>query len=273
MSTPPDKWTASDAYEAFMGRWSRPVATEFLKWLAPAPNAHWLEVGCGTGALTRAICQHTHPVSLLACDPSPEFVAFARNAVQNCPAQFLIAGADDLPRRAGGFDLIVSGLVLNFLPNPLEAVRMMQDRVRRRGMLAAYVWDYAEGMQFLRVFWDEAVALDPSAARLDEARRFPICQPAALVRLFEEAGLDTVTTEMLQTTTLFPDFDAFWTPFLGGTGPGPSYVATLDLDAKAKLRRSLERRLVRASGGEISLTARAFGVRGLAPLEKAPRAA
>jgi len=263
-----EQWAAGDAYEAFMGRWSRQLAIEFLKWLAPRPGANWLEVGCGTGALTRAICQRTHPTSLLACDPSPQFVSYARKAKMDCPAEFLIAGADDLPHRDGSFDVIASGLVLNFLPNPQNAVRLMLDRIRPRGLLAAYVWDYAEGMQFLRTFWDEAVALDPSAAPLDEALRFPICQPDALIELFEQAGLDAVTTEALQVPTVFPSFDAYWTPFLGATGPGPSYIATLNPDAQARLRLSLERRLVRAPGASISLTARAFGVRGLAPLEK-----
>lgn len=268
-----ESWAAGDAYEAFMGRWSRQLAIEFLKWLSPSPHAHWLEVGCGTGSLTQAICQRAYPASLLACDPSPVFVSHARRSTTSCPAQFLIAGADDLPRRDGGFDDIVSGLVLNFLPNPSMAVRSMRERIRPRGRLAAYVWDYAEGMQFLRAFWDEAVALDPSAAQLDEARRFPICQPDALIQLFEQAGLEAVTTEVLQITTVFPDFDAYWRPFLGGTGPGPAYVATLDPDAQARLRLSLERRLLRAPGGSISMTARAFGVRGLAPLDMSHRGA
>src|SRR3990172_603218 len=268
-----DNWAAGDAYETFMGRWSRRVADDFLDWLAHMPRANWLEVGCGTGALTKAVRQRADPASVVACDPSPMFVSFARNSIEDGCVTFLIAGADDLPRRHGGFDVIVSGLVLNFLPQPPDAVRSMRDRIRRGGLLAAYVWDYAEGMQFLRTFWDEAVALDPSAAPLDEALRFPICQPDALIELFEQAGRDAVTTEALQVPTVFPSFDAYWTPFLGATGPGPSYIATLNPDAQARLRLSLERRLVRAPGASISLTARAFGVRGLAPLEKTQRAA
>lgn len=273
MNEPLDRWAAGDAYEAFMGKWSRQVAIEFVKWLAPVPSANWLEVGCGTGALTQVICQHTHPTSLLACDPSPAFVSYARSATLNCPAQFLLAGADDPPRRDGGFDVVVSGLVLNFLPHPLNALRVMMDRVRPRGLLAAYVWDYAEGMQFLRVFWDEAVALDPSAAQLDEARRFSICQPDALIKLFKQAGLDAVETAELQVTTVFPDFDAYWVPFLGGTGAAPSYIASLDLDIRQELRRRIERRLTRSPQGSIRLTARAFAVRGLAPLKRVQRAA
>jgi SAM-dependent methyltransferase len=184
----------------------------------------------------------------------------------NCPAQFLIAGAEDLPRRDGGFDIIASGLVLNFLPHALESVRSMEERLRPRGTLAAYVWDYAEGMQFLRIFWDEAVALDPPAAQLDEALRFPLCRPDALVQLFQQAGFEAVEARPLQISTIFPDFDAYWTPFLGGTGPAPSYVGSLSSDAREMLRRRLDKRLSPSTGGTIRLTARAFAVRGLAPL-------
>jgi SAM-dependent methyltransferase len=271
LSEHPDRWAAGDAYEAFMGRWSRLLAIEFLKWLAPTPHANWLEVGCGTGALTQAICQRAAPASLLACDPTAEFVSFARRSTRKCPAEFLLAGSDTLPRRDGGFDVIVSGLVLNFLPHPLEAVRSMRERLRPRGTLAAYVWDYAEGMQFLRIFWDEAVALDQSASPLDEALRFPHCRPDALLHLFNQAGIDSLDAGPLQIATDFPDFDAFWTPFLGGTGPAPSYVASLDPGARQRLRMRLEKRLVRSSGGPIRLEARAFAVRGCSPLQPAER--
>jgi SAM-dependent methyltransferase len=257
-----DKWAAGDAYETFMGRWSRRVADGFLEWLAPMVRANWLDVGCGTGALTEAICQRAEPASVIACDPSPEFMSFARNVKKYSSVTFLIAGADDLPRRDGGFDVIVSGLVLNFLPQPLDAVRSMRERIRRGGMLAAYVWDYAEGMQFLRIFWDEAVALDPSAAQLDEGRRFPLCRLDRLTQLFEQAGLETVEARAFEITTIFPDFDAYWSPFLGGTGPAPSYVDSLDKEARGQLRLRLKQRLAPSADGSIRLTARALGVRG-----------
>jgi trans-aconitate methyltransferase len=258
-----DNWAAGDAYETFMGRWSRRVADDFLQWLNPMPCANWLEVGCGTGALTEAVCQRADPASLVACDPSPEFVSFARSSIADGRVTFLIAGADDLPRRHGGFDVIVSGLVLNFLPQPSDAVRSMREGIRPGGMLAAYVWEYAEGMQFLRTFWDEAAAMDPSAAQLDEGPRFPLCRPEALIQLFEQAGLDSVEARSLDITTVFPSFEAYWSPFLGGTGPAPSYVDSLDRDARTRLRLRLRRRLAPSADGSIRLTARALGVRGL----------
>jgi len=199
-----------------------------------------------------------------ACSGKPAiFVAFARNSIVDSPVTFLVAGADNLPSRDGGFDLIVSGLVLNFLPQPAEAVRSMKERLRQGGLLAAYVWDYAEGMQFLRIFWDEAVALDPSAAQLDEGRRFPLCHTDALTQLFEQAGIEAVETRAIEIATVFPDFEAYWAPFLGGTGPAPSYVASLDQEARDRLRLRLEQRLAPSADGSIRLTARALGVRGI----------
>ena len=153
MSGTADKWIAGDAYELFMGRWSRRVANEFIHWLAPPASWNWLEVGCGTGALTQAICMNADPASVVACDPSPQFVSFARRSIDHPAAAFLVAGADDLPRFENGFDAAVSRLVLNFIPAPAEAVRLMCSRLRPGGTLGAYVWDYAEGMEFLRIFW------------------------------------------------------------------------------------------------------------------------
>jgi len=262
VSTSFDNWTAGDAYETFMGRWSRRVAADFLEWMAPLPRAHWLEVGCGTGALTEAICHHAAPASLLACDLSPEFLSFARNSIADGSVTFTIAGADDLPRRNGRFDVVVSGLVLNFFPRPLDAVRSMRERIRPGGTLAAYVWDYAAGMQFLRTFWDEAVALDPSAAQLDEGHRFPLCRADALIELFEQAGLVAVETRDFWIPTDFADFDAYWTPFLGATGPAPSYVASLDPDARSRLKQRLQQRVAASTDGPIRLSARALGIRG-----------
>jgi SAM-dependent methyltransferase len=263
MTEAPDNWLASDAYERFMGRWSRQVAKEFIDWLTPPASWSWLEVGCGTGALTQAIIQNAHPASVVACDPSPQFVSFARRSLAHPAATFLVAGAGELPRQKDGFDAVVSGLVLNFIPVPAEAVEAMRSRLRPGGMLAAYVWDYEDGMQFLRIFWEAAVELDSRAAERDERQRFLLCRPEALVALLEGAGFHRVDSQALEIPTPFPDFDSYWTSFLGGTGPAPSYVSSLHPDARERLRGSLQQRLVPAAGGSFQLTARAWAVRGV----------
>lgn len=258
-----DKWVASDAYEAYMGRWSRPLARAFVEWLKPPPAGHWLEVGCGTGALTSGMCELAALASIVACDPSEPFIRHARETVNDIRASFVVAGADDLPTREGGFDGAVSGLALNLLPDPAQTLASIRERLRRSGVVAAYVWDYAKGMEFLRVFWDEAVAADPDAGPLDEAQRFPVCRPEALSLLFRTAGLRNVETGALDMPTAFASFEDYWTPFLGGTGPAPSYAASLDPPRRERLRERLRARLRADSAGQIQLRARAWAIRGV----------
>ena len=258
-----DRWLAGDAYEAYMGRWSRPLARAFVEWLRPTPSANWLEIGCGTGALTSTICKLCEPASIIACDPSESFVEHARAHLDDPRASFAVAGSTALPRRDGGFDMAVSGLVLNFLPDPDEALTSMRACLRQGGTVAAYVWDYAAGMEFLRLFWDEAVALDPRTVVLHEGTRFPLCEAPALASLFRRGGLAQVETGALEIPTEFQTFDDYWMPFLRGTGPAPSYVASLDSASRERLRDRLERRLPVGSEGRIPLRARAWAVRGI----------
>ena len=262
-NAPGDRWLTGDAYEAYMGRWSRRIARSFMTWLRPKPSAHWLEVGCGTGALTSTICELCEPASVVACDPSGSFVEHAQRNHSDPRASFVVSGAEALPTRNGGFDAVVSGLVLNFLPDPGVAVASIRERLRPGGMVAAYVCDYAGGMEFLRIFWDEAVAADPRAASLDEGQRFPLCRAAALTSLFQEAGLADVGTDTLEILTVFASFDDYWTPFLRGTGPAPSYVASLDEPSRASLRERLRQRLHAGIDERIQLRARAWAVRGV----------
>jgi SAM-dependent methyltransferase len=261
---PSDAWVAGDAYEAYMGRWSRPLARAFAGWLSPQRQANWLEFGCGTGALTAALCELTAPASIVACDPSQPFIDHARKNLADARVSFVVAGAESLPRRDGGFDAIVSALVLNFLPDPGAAVASARERLRPGGMVAACVWDYAEGMEFLRVFWDAAAEADPRAAALDEGRRFPLCRPPALASLFQDARLTQVETRALEIPTRFTGFEDYWTPLLRGTGPAPSYVASLDSQDRESLRERLRLRLHSESGDPIHLQARAWAVRGIA---------
>jgi ubiquinone/menaquinone biosynthesis C-methylase UbiE len=158
-----DNWAAGDAYEAYMGRWSRALARTFVEWLPSKPSAHWLDVGCGTGALTSTICELCEPATVVGCDPSEPFVADARRRLADERASFVQAGTGNLPEREGGFDAIVSGLALNFVSDPGVAVAAMADRLSPGGTVGAYVWDYAGGMMFLRHFWDEAASIDASA--------------------------------------------------------------------------------------------------------------
>ncbi len=257
-----DPWLAGGDYEAFMGRWSRPLARAFVRWLAPEPSSHWLECGCGTGALTTALRDLASPASIVACDPATDFVEHARASLGDARVTFAVAGAEDPPRREGGFDAIVSSLVLNFVLDPLAALVAARGRVRAGGVVAACVWDYAEGMEFLRRFWDAAIDLDPASAALDEGRRFPLCRPLPLTALFVRAGFARVEAGSVEVPTEFADFDDYWSPLQSGTGPAPAYVAALGPDRREALRARLAERLPLAADGRIRLRARAWAVRG-----------
>jgi len=260
-----DRWSGGDAYEAFMGRWSRAVARLFLEWLPSRTSGHWLDVGCGTGALASTICQLREPATVLGCDPSGSYIDDASSRSIDGRLSFVRASTENLPTREGGCDAIVSGLMLNFVPDPEAAVASMTGRIAPGGVVGAYVWDYAEGMMFLRHFWDEAVAMDPSAIEMDEGRRFPLCRPEPLESVFAGAGLLEIETRALEIRTDFRDFDDYWRPFLGGPGPAPGFVQSLDEDGREALRDRLRRRVPATEDGAIELPARAWAVRGVAP--------
>lgn len=256
-----DPWAAGQPYEHFMGRWSRPLASAFLDWLALPPNLHWLDLGCGTGALSETILTLAAPGALLGVDPSAGFIAYARRQITDLRATFHVGDALNLPPLMRPLDAAVSGLALNFIPDPLAALQALTRALRPDGTLAIYVWDYAGRMEMLRYFWDSAVALDRAAQTLDEGIRFPLCQPEALAGLFMRAGLRDIEVRGLEVPTVFVSFDDFWSPFLGGQGPAPGYVAQLPPPARAALAAHLRAALPIDADGVIHLVARAWAVR------------
>jgi SAM-dependent methyltransferase len=259
---PDDEWGSGDRYEPYVGRWSRAIADRFVTWVRPAPGGRWIDVGCGTGALTDTVLVAADPASVLAVDRSAAYLAYARPRLAGRPVGVGVADAAALPAMSGSVDYVVSGLMLNFLPDPARAVAEMTRACRPGGVVAAYVWDYAVGMQPIRVFWDAAVAIDPAAAELDEGRRFPLCRPDRLAALFERAGLARVDTTSLSVPAVFGDFEDYWTPFLGGQGPAPTYCVKLSRNARQELRDRLRTSLPGSADGSIPLSARAWAVRG-----------
>jgi hypothetical protein len=131
------------------------------------------------------------------------------------------------------------------------------------GIVAAYVWDYAGKMQMMRHFWNAAAALDPQAIELDEGRRFPLCRPKPLTELFQSVGLRNVEVRAIDISTDFKDFDDYWSPFLGGQGPAPSYAMALSEERRVALRERIRAGLPFALDGSIPLVARAWAVRGV----------
>lgn len=260
-----DTWAAGDLYEPYVGRWSRLVAKDFLQWLELPAQLDWLDVGCGTGALTEIILQQMLPRTIKGVDPSAGFIDHAKAHISDRRATFEVADAQSLTVGSASFDAAVAGLVLNFVPKPELALREMARAVRPGGVVAAYVWDYAGKMELMRYFWDAAVALDGNAFDLDEGRRFPICQPDPLVDLFTQTGLREVQAIAIDVPTRFRDFDDYWTPFLGGQAPAPGYAMSLTEERRDALRDRIHASLPVSGDGSIQLTARAWAVRGRTP--------
>jgi ubiquinone/menaquinone biosynthesis C-methylase UbiE len=256
-----DVWEQGDAYERYIGRWSRQVAPRFLSWLRVPPNRRWLDVGCGTGALCSAILDQCSPCSVTGVDPSKGFLDTAR---QRVPAgvRLLQGSATSIPLEDASSDVVVSGLVLNFVPDQSAALTEMARVMIAGGTIGAYVWDFADKMELIRYFWDAAVALDANAARMDESTRFPICRPEKLEQLFRSASLRNVELIAIDVATHFASFDDYWRPFLAGQGPAPAYAMSLDAPTRARLREEVRRRLPIEADGAIALIARAWAVHG-----------
>lgn len=257
-----DAWRAGESYDQYMGRWSRHVAPFFLEWLQAPPRLDWLEVGCGTGALTANILALCDPKSLLAIDSSAGFLEKARAALMDPRAEFRSADAQDLPLPDGTRDVVVSSLVLNFVPDRAKALSEMKRAVRSGGTVGFYVWDYpGGGVQFMRAFWNAATSLDPAATDLTENRRFPFCTPDGLRALVRGAGLSSIEMTALEVPSVFADFEDYWRPFTLGAGPAPGYCASLAADARERLRQRLSDMLPRQADGSIRLTLRAWGIK------------
>jgi SAM-dependent methyltransferase len=260
-----ENWSSGSAYEAYVGRWSRRVSAEFLDWLGVERGLEWADVGCGTGAMTGSILQQADPVAVRALDKSDGYLAEARGALRDARVQFELGDACALPWPPAVVDVAVSGLVLNFVADADAMVHGMRRITRPHGKVGLYVWDYADGMQMMRHFWDVAIEQVPAGAGLDQAERFPLCQPGPLRALFERAGLESITVRGIEIPTVFRDFDDYWHPFLGRQGAAPTYLASLPDATQHTIRDALQARLAPEPDGSIRMMARAWAVQGTVP--------
>jgi SAM-dependent methyltransferase len=256
-------WQSASGYESYVGRWSRRVAEVFIDRLSIARAARWVDVGCGTGAVTETILARADPASVVGVDPSEAFVGFARESVTDTRATFEIGDAAALPLPDRGVDVAVSGLVLNFVPDPVAMLAEMRRVTRPDGTVAIYVWDYAEGMTIMRHFWDAAIEQDPAVEDKAESRRFGICRPEPLRAVFTEAGLHDIEVEPIDVPTVFRDFDDYWQPFLMATAPAPRHAMSLSETDREDLRHRLRDRLPTRPDGSIHLMARAWAARAV----------
>ncbi len=255
-----ERWAAGDLYEVYMGRWSRALAAQFLAWLHPAADASRLDVGCSTGALTHAAATDAPAALTVGLDSARSLVEYAHERTAH--ARFTVGNALALPFVDAAFDYVLSGLMLNFVPAPEQALREWVRVAKPGGVVATYVWDYAGRMEFLRYFWDAAIAVDSNAKPFHEGKRFPLCAPEPLQQLWHAAALTAIEVQPLEIATHFADFEAYWQPFTVGDFPAPHYVASLDAHMRENVRAQLRGTLPFAEDGSLSLIARAWAVRG-----------
>ncbi|HET6158653.1 MAG TPA: class I SAM-dependent methyltransferase [Dongiaceae bacterium] len=258
-----DAWSSGESYECYMGRWSRRVAERYLDWLGAPADAAWLDLGCGTGALTQSILARCKPRSIVAVDQSAGFVAHARAATSDeyVRMRFEVADAQKLPLLDASVDVAASALVINFVPDRVQALREMKRVVKPGGLVSFYVWDYpGGGMGFINAFWKAAIALDAKAADLGEGHRFPFCTAQGLTALCAEAGWPAATVAPIEIETRFASFEDYWQPFTLGAGPAPGYCVSLSEEKRAALKEQLRRQV---GDGPLSFVARAWAVKAI----------
>jgi SAM-dependent methyltransferase len=263
-------FSAGDAYERFMGRWSRDLAPLLVKFAGIRDGNVVLDVGSGMGALTAAVAAVAPSSRIIGIDPAAPYVAFAQTRHRRDRIRFEVGDARQLRFANGSFDRTLSLLVLNFIPDPARALNELMRVTRPGGTVAGAVWDYGEGMQILRVFWEEAISLNPAMDARDE-RHMPLCRRGELAVLWREHGLQDVSEETLTIQTSLVSFDDYWSPFLEKQGPAGEYVASLSAGERDQLRLRLRRRLLADDPDRpIVLVARAWAVRGIVPRLAAP---
>jgi SAM-dependent methyltransferase len=261
-------FSEAQAYERFMGRWSRDMAPLLVQFSGVRDGDTVLDVGSGTGALAAAVAQTAPSSRIVGIDPSAPYVTLAQSKHGSARVQFEVGDAQQMRFDAATFERTLSLLVVNFIPDVRKALGEMKRVTKSKGTVAAAVWDYGEGMEMLRVFWDEAVALTPANAAKDE-RNMPLCRRGELAALWRAQGLQDVVEDALTIETRFASFDDFWTPFLEKQGPAGAYVASLSATDKEALKLRLRRRLVGEGPDKaIVMRARAWAVRGLVTHEE-----
>lgn len=249
-----------DAYDAFMGRYSRELANAFADYVLPAPGGRFLDVGCGPGALTGVAVARLGAGSVAAVDPAPGFVHACRE--RHPGVEVRCAAAEELPFGDNEFAAAAAQLVFHFVSDPIRAAVQMSRVVRPDGVVAATVWDVAEGMHMLRAFWDAALTLEPEAP--DEARVLRFGRPGELAATFAEAGLREVEETTVTVSTRYRAFDELWSGFLAGIGPAGTYAVTRPPAERDRLRDALFDRLDRPDG-PFTLTAVARMARARIP--------
>lgn len=258
-------FAASAGYERFMGRWSRLLAPPYVQFAGVKNGDRVLDVGTGTGSLAAVVETRMPASEIVGIDPSEGFITYARKNAKSPRSHFKVGDAQALKFKDASFDSTLALLVMNFIPDHNKALAEMRRVTRPQGIVSACVWDYDAGMQMLRFFWDEAVALDPAIEAKDE-RHMKLSRQGQLGDLWRAAGLVNVREEALVIDQAYSSFLDYWEPFTKGAGPGGAFVVSLTPDRRQQLEARMRKRLLKDSeDGPFTLKAKAWCVRGEVP--------
>ncbi len=257
-----DMHSNAAAYENYLGRWSDRLAPLFLDFAKIRDGERALDVGCGTGALCRAVLDTTRSSEIVGVDPSEPFIENAREQNDDPRATFDVGNAMDLPYPDASFDRSLSMLVFQFIPDGEKAASEMRRVTRPGGSVAACTWDAEGGMA--STFWEEAYKLDPVIKKKRGASR--LFRRGQFTGLWDAAGLENVEETALEIQMAFTSFDDYWLPFLQGTTPMGAYVESLSPGGLDALREALRKKfLPGGEDGPFTLGGRAQAVRGAVP--------
>ncbi len=260
-----DLFSKSDAYEYYIGRWSVRLAPLFMEFAGVREGERVLDVGCGTGALSRAVLDATRSSEVVGVDPSESFTEYARERCAGPRAAFDVGNALDLCYPDSSFDKSLSMLVFHFIPEGGKAAGEMRRVTRQGGTVAACTWDGGGGMELGSSLREEARKLDPASNEILEEN---MChnRQGQLPGAWNAAGLENVEETSLDIQLDLTSFDDYWLPYLGGVGRQGTYVKQLSSEGRDALREALrERFLPGGEDGPFTLGARAWAVRGTVP--------
>ena len=259
-------FTNAYAYDRLMGRWSRLHEPHFLQFAEIPDYGKILDAGCGIGALAFAITELRPNCIIVGIDTSKEYISYAESFNnQSDRVRFEVGDIQNIAFPDATFDNSLSLLVLNFIPNAQRALLEMVRVTRPGGQVVAAVWDYGDGMEMLRLFWDAAVAVDKRAETLDEGR-MPLCKQGEIAGLWRSAGLENIHEQRLEVEMNFKSFQDYWEAFLVGQGPAGAYVKQVGRNhlqiPRDEVKRLLSRRVQQDEAAPFTLHGRAWAVRG-----------